>query len=618
MKKIYGIITVLLAVLLSGCSDFFDQVPKDRVTIDQVFEKEQTSLEYLANVYNYIKDYSVKVTRNPFDGCSDDLDVVWVRNDGANYHTGFVNIGNWNPSSTYYDDWSSAYDGIRAATYFMNNIVNNKEMLDNSREDKIMQYRAEARFVRAWLYFAILRQYGPFVNLSETDELIDPNDMLPGSAITTMSRMPYDECVKFICDELDLAAQDLPLHFTNQAVNEYGRATQAMCLGVKSRLRLLAASPLVNGNNAYVSFKNNDGTALINTNYDEGKWEDAAKAAKAVMDLGVFGLYKEYYSGTNDIDPYRSCRNVLLEPWNDEVIMCRVKNLLSSIWERNTSPRIADGFSGMGVTQQLVDAFHMNNGKLIGESGSGYVESGFSTADYKDAKTGYVFAPSGTWNMYVNREPRFYVNVAFNGAYWIGDRKTRLGIYFSGNTGKSGTWNYSSTGYLALKNVHPDWNYKTGSINTNRPWVMMRYAEILLNYAEALNEAYTTPDAAPTGYNVSVRDALNQIRERAGVPAIPAGLNQDQMREKIRNERRVELALENLRYFDTRRWLIAPETDGGPFWGMNINAGNSLTDLGFYERTVFETRVFKPAYYFHPIPQGEIDRSKNVKQNPGW
>lgn len=615
MKKIYGILTVLLAVLLSGCSDFFEQVPKDRVTIDQVFEKEQSSLEYLANVYNYMKDMSYKVSDNPFDGCSDDMDVVWARTD-LKYYTHYINIGNWNPASGYYDYWSVSYDGIRSATYFMNNILNNKEMVDNNREDKIVQYRAEARFVRAWLYFAILRQYGPFVNLSETDDLIDPNDMLPGSPITQLSRMPYDDCVEFICNELDIAARDLPLHFTNQPENEYGRATQAMCLGLKSRLRLLAASPLVNGNKAYTGFKNNDGTPLVNTDYNVNKWEEAAKAAKDVIDLNIFGLYKEYYPGTSDIDPYMSCRNVFLEPWNNEVIMCRIKNGLVT-WDRNTSPRIADGYAGMGVTQQLVDAFHMSNGKMTSEAGSGYVETGFSTTDHKDSKTGYVFAPTGTWNMYVNREPRFYVNVAFNGAYWIGDEATRLGLYFSGNTGKKGTWNYSKTGYLALKNVHPNFNAKTGT-SVTRPWVMMRYAEILLNYAEALNEAFDTPDSAPEGYTMSVRAALNQIRERAGLPNIPAGLSKEQMREKIRNERRVELALEDMRYFDTRRWLIAPDTDGGPFWGMNVDAGNSFTDTGFYERTIFETRVFKPAYYFYPIPQGEIDRSKNVVQNPGW
>ena len=196
--------------------------------------------------------------------------------------------------------------------------------------------------------------------------------------------------------------------------------------------------------------------------------------------------------------------------------------------------------------------------------------------------------------MFVNREPRFYVNICFNGAYWIGDQKTRIQLYYTGGSGKKGTWDYPRSGYIAIKNVSPSSN----PLNNNyikRPFLMMRYAEMLLNYVEALNEY----DPG----NPDIEKYLNLIRERGG---------------QIRLERRIELCFEQLRYFDTRRWLIAEQTDGGPFYGMNVDAGNSFTDEAFYEKTVFETRVFRPEFYLFPIPQSEINRDPQIVQNPGW
>lgn len=148
-----------------------------------------------------------------------------------------------------------------------------------------------------------------------------------------------------------------------------------------------------------------------------------------------------------------SCRNVFLENWNSEVMMVRINNNLSS-WERSASPRQFSGYESMGATQQLVDAFRMNDGTAV----TAEQEKGFSTQEYKDAKSGWVFAPAGTRNMFVNREPRFYVNICFNGAYWIGDQKTRIQLYYTGGSGKKGTWDYPRSGYIAIKNVSPSSN----------------------------------------------------------------------------------------------------------------------------------------------------------------
>lgn len=602
----YYISLFVIGCIINGCNDdFLNQVPDDRLTMDQVFQRRDLSEEYLGDVYSYIHDESFRSTGVPWDPLSDDMDITYDR---PGYNSYVMNLGNWTVSDYYYDLWPHYYDGIRKATNFINNIENNQEILNATNgEALIRRYKAEARFLRAFFYFNILRQYGPVIIIGE--EVIPPGQSFDELAIP---RSTYDESVDYIASELDKAAENLPLHFTEQSNQNYGRATQAMCMVVKSRMLLYAASPLFNGNTDYGSFTNPDGTPLVSQQYDAGKWKEAADAAKAIMDLSMFSLYEEY-GQSGDLDPYLSTRNVLLEPWNSEVIFARPGNNLAG-WERTGTPRLAGdgGWPGAGVTQQLVDAFHMANGQrpilgynsdgspIINQS-SGYTESGFT----QNATEHYA---AGTYNMYANREPRFYVNVSFSGSWWINksEGNQEIETWYSGESGQQGSENYPRTGYIARKNISPD-TYPALNEYADRPLVLYRYAEVLLNYAEAQNE-WSGPDQ-------SVYEAINTIRRRAGIPDLPSGLNQDEMRERIRHERRVELALENLRYFDTRRWTVAEETDGGSFYGMNVSENEGS---GFYERTVYETRVFQEKYYLFPIYQHEIDRNRSLTQNPGW
>jgi len=599
MKNIkYALIALAITVMYACNDSFFDQVPNDRITMDLVFSKKQYSEEYLAKVYAYIVNEGDKNHAVPWESLSDDMELTW-----ATQAPSYMNIGKWSAVSDYFLFWINYYQGIRSATYFMNRIGENQELIDMGRSDLIVQYRAEARFLRAWFYYNILKQYGPCMILS--DDVIPP-DISADDPAMDIPRNSFDECVDYIVQELNLAAKDLPEHFTSQPDNDYGRATQAWCIATKSRLLLLAASPQYNGNTMYSSFKNKDGKQLINTTYDNLKWKKAADAAKELINMGLFDLFKIYKSD-NTIDPYLSCRNVYFEAWNSEVIMSRnntpALNLLRE-WEKASAPRFATGYSGLSVTQQLVDEFETSTGKRIDEPGTDYQEEGFT-----DGPISFSYNP--VWKMYANREPRFYVNVAFSGSKWIfsGDNNTQIELFYEGNSGKKGTHDYSKTGYLCLKNIHPDTDTQN-NVFIGRPTLMMRYTEILLNYIEALNEY----DPG----NSDIRYYLNLIRERAGLPGVPAGLNQEDMQERIRHERRVELCFECIRYFDTRRWLIAEKVNGGDFFGMNVDEGTSLSDRAFYERTVIGRRVFKKAYYLFPIPQAEMDRVKSLVQNPGW
>ncbi|WP_205686972.1 RagB/SusD family nutrient uptake outer membrane protein [Chitinophaga rhizosphaerae] len=600
MKKLtYPLFLIAAAMLAPACNkDFLNQVPDDRITIEQVFKRRKYSEEYLANIYNTLPNDAYRNT-SPWEGMSDDADITYDR-PGSGYDTYPANLGNWSAASNYFNYWGKYYQGIRSASFFMQNIEGNDEIraLPNGL-DLIAQYKAEARALRAYYYWCLVRQYGPVILLGDTPIA---GDLAPGEAEMELPRNSYDECVDYIVSQLDLAAQNLPAHFTAQAETEYGRVTQAFCKAVKSQVTLYAASAQFNGNTDYAGFRNKDGKQLVNPQYDANKWKRAADAAKEVIDGFGFSLYRKNGADGN-FDPYLSTRDVFLDAWNSEVIFARTTNGLSG-WERSVSPRLCNGYAAVAVTQQLVDEFEMENGKPISDPASGYVESGFSSAATK-------YAPKGTYMMYVNREPRFYVNVSYNGSPWINTSEGNkiIETFFTGNTGKKGSWDFPRTGYIARKNLHPNSNPRISQY-VARPFVMFRYAEVLLNYVEALNEC------SPGHADIALY--LNEIRNRAGLPNVAAGLGQAEMRARIRHERRVELALENLRYFDTRRWKIAEQTDGGPFYGMNVEAGTKLADLVFYQRTVFERRIFRKSYYLHPIPQSEIDRDPNLVQNPGW
>ena len=590
---------------VASCKDFLDQVPSDRLTLEQIFSTRSYSEDFLASIYAYRIDESA-TSYNTSDGCSDDIDISYDRPDNSGYDMNKINLGNWSASSDYFNYWNSLYQGIRAATVFMNNIRGNKEMIENNELARIEQYYGEARCLRAYFCFLLLRQYGPIVLPDDTPIPADADKTNP---LMQKMRSPYDECVNWIANELDEAGKSLPVNFTEQLSTDYGRMTKATCMAIKSRLLLYAASPQFNGNPDYVNVVNPDGTHLFATNYDSAKWKRAADAAKAIIDLGKFELYKVYYDGTTTLDPFRSVRNVFLDPWNCEVIWALTTHNEENV-HRHGSPRNYNGYESAAITQSLVDEFQMWDGRDIDNSSSTYPykTSGFSSSDFKDNKTGWVFAPAGTFNQWVNREPRFYMNVAFQGAYAIyNDQadKYKWQLNFSGKDGKGGSWDYPRSGYVRTKGVSSAYNAKTNS-TVQIPWVMFRYAEVLLNYAEALNE-YNPGNADILTY-------LNQVRARAGLPGIAAGKSQDEMRKLIRHERRVELCGEHRRYYDTRRWLIAEQTDAGPFYGMNVDGDGD----SFYTRSVFETRVFRKEFYLFPIPQAEINKDKNIVQNPGW
>jgi hypothetical protein len=567
-----------------SCKKYLDQVPDDRITIEEVFQKKQASEEYLANVYSYIMDSEGNQwDANPWTTTCDEIQDSWTSHACTK-----INLGVISSSNVPFAKWGHYYKGIRSASYFINHIDGNKEILALNGQKLIDQYKAEARCLRAWFYFCLLRQYGPVVLLGDKEVDVNATDI-------QFPRNSFDECVAFVSAELDAAASilpNVPSRNGQESDLEYGRMTKPIALAIKSRLLLYAASPLYNGNTDYAGYTNTDGTVLISQTYSQAKWEAAAKAALAVIQTGLYNLYKAPGG-----DPVTSYRNILLESWNVETIFARPANNLWD-WENHCNLRSAGGWNGMSPTQEMVDAYFMADGKSIKES-SMYNENGFT---------------NGVYNMYVNREPRFYASVTYNRSEWQGGALTApitVDLSYTGRDGKKdGKEDYSHTGYLARKNLHPGSNRLTNSF-VSRPFVMIRLGEIYLNYAEALNE-YDPGNADIVKY-------LNLIRERAGIPGygspgLPVPAGKEAMREKIRAERRIELAFETHRWFDIRRWKILEQTVNGALHGMNVDGDGD----DFYKRTVITNRVYRKAYYWFPVEQYEMDRARLVVQAPYW
>ena len=615
MKFIYNaLIVAALATGAGSCTKgFLDQVPDDRLTIDAIFLQRNTTEQFLANVYSQMPDESdgrFAPTNNngPWTAASDEAKYNWTFVQANNF-----NNGSWNPTSSIVRAyWRNYYMGIRNATYFIQNV---DKCLDLPAELR-NQYKNEARALRAIYYFYLVRTYGPVVMLGDQMLSIDATaDEL------ALPRSSMDECVNYIVSELDACAAQLPLVPISN--DQYGRVNKAVAMAYKVETLLLNASPLFNGNTDYADLKNKDGKQLISQQYDAEKWKKAADAAKDFINQyvvpGTFALYKENDPTTNQFSAFLSCRNVMLTDWgtsstNKEWIVARPgSNMGSTQYERTpnhaqTAQIDVKGGGALGVTQTMVDAYFMANGRSIDDPASGYMTTGFSSY----MAPGDIAARQ-TYNQWVDREPRFYVGVTYNNSLWLtrnyGELVTNLES--SGNSGvKATASDFSPTGYVVRKNVIPG-----SRSSASRAIPMIRLAQLFLNYCEALNE-YSASNAN------EVMTYLNMIRERAGIPqyggsapdALPVPAGQAAIRDAIRKERRVELAFESSRYFDTRRWKIAETTDKGAFKGLNINGDGAP----FYNVVTFETRVFEKKHYLFPLPQSELNINTQLVQNTGW
>lgn len=601
MKKIIYTLLALSPLFFASCKKYLNQVPDDNITLDKTFESWPTANQFLANVYSRIPDeYGQRdagggQNAGVWTCASDEAEITWQDRVANN-----INNGSWDASSGIVDSyWANYYQGIRAASIFLQKA----DGISGLSGDQIKMHKAEARALRAIFYFYLMRIYGPLVLMGETPVPVDANLQVP--------RNSYDECTSYVTTELQTAAQDLPTQYASND-QDGGRITKGVALAIRAQALLYAASPLFNGNTDYAALKNKDGKQLISQTYDANKWKTAADAYHDFISQfvpSVYDLNVEMNNGV--IDAYMSCKDAIIKDWNKEAIFIRVASSVGP-WQyaltpyHNGAPGGNDSRGGTAIdaTQNMVDAFFTANGRSIDDPLSGYVSSGYS--NFQAPLDDQVRA---IYNPWVNREPRFYVNITYNGSLWLDTQNGEIHteFFYHGNSGHSQTSNdYSRTGYVARKAM----GFGAWNVN-NRTLPLLRLAEVYLNYAECLNES----DPA----NPDILKYLNLIRDRAGIPeygsaSLAAPATQDDMRMALRKERRVELAFENNRYFDVRRWKIAEQTDNGPMYGLNIDF--DLPD--FLNVVVFENRVFKKQHYLFPLPSNDVNNDKQLVQNTGW
>ena len=631
------IITIISFITMSACT-YLDKMPDDMLTIDMVFNNKVQTEEWLAGVYSAIPDpYNgfVGIGDNESrDALSDDMAITPRYRQFGWYAIDKLD-GSWNPTSHAAPSyWTKLPRKIRSAQVFIENVKAIPGSITQSKADN-MKY--EARFLIAYYYYLLTDLYGPVPFNPDNYVSVDaPLNELMGP------QRPFDEIVDWLDKELKELSTLLPASYEQ---GEYGRATSIMCLAVRARMLLFAASPLVNGNQAYKDFVNAEGEALFNSTYDNQKWDKAANASKELIDLAESNGKKLYTENNSDgtLDPFMSYMNMMLKAenqGNNEILFAR-PNSDHRGFDHYMSPRGFRGAGSIGVQQSLVDAFFMKNGlspivgyenndkgKPIFNPESGYTEKGFSTlSDVRNTnwrenegpnKQKGLIAAAGTYNMYVNREPRFYISVMWNGEWYRpANREVK---FYSGDVDGGPHHDAPVNGYLMRKKFSPETDLSK-SISAYRPGILYRLGEAYLNYAEALNEY----DPG----NPNILKYLNMIRERAGIPTygngsgqVPLSNDQNSVRQAIRKERRVELNNEGIRYSDVRRWLIGEEAFNGNIYGMNFSGTKKSDDpndpLSFFVRSSYMTRIFDSAMYWFPIPQSEIDKNENLRQNPGW
>lgn len=581
MKIVKKLFFVLLVLSFTACDDMLEPDLDGTLTEDAVWTNNNLAFGFLNNTYNNLPNGYNRISSAMLDAATDDA----VCPNPLSDINGFTN-GTWSPFNVIENVWNKNYDGIRKANMFLSridevplpkksNALGTDESILNTRK----RMKGEARFLRALFYFELVKRYGG-VPLIET--------ILSTEEAIKAPRSNVDECINFIVAECDLAAAILPAKYgSSPAVigfneaKDIGRATSGAALALKSRALLYWASPLFNGNN------------------DSSRWDLAAKAANDVINLtinagGTGGkVYNLQRFDSNVNLSMLFSTNAVLPQYHNEIIFC-------TKYENNTTIESLNGpisFGSQGLTnptQNLVEAFPMSNGKPITDPTSGYNPN----------------------NPFANRDPRLNMTVLSNGTLFsVNDKVATLETFTDGIDGFGAYPNATRTGYYLQKFLMPYAVWDGRSVNVARTWILFRIAEMYLNYAEARNES--------VGPDVEVYNALRALRFRAGFRPVfvPVGLSKSEMRKFIQNERRIEFAFEEHRFFDVRRWKLfdnAAERDNLlTIRGVKITR-NSDGTFKYDTSNVVEKRVFMDKMYLYPIEDAELMKSNALKQNPGW
>ena len=580
---------VLVLLGLTSCNGVMDLTPKDQFPDEAVFSDPSLAQAFVNDMYRGLGHglYEIMLA-----SISDETHFIHnyntepiVKSIMTSSDRGAIDDGRFA-----HFNWGPTYTRVRQTNIFLSKI-------DGTTFDDALKQRmkGEAFFLRAYFYHNLMRMYGGVPLITKVYGLNEAYQA---------ARNSFQETVAFIVANADSAAALLPLSYSGVDV---GRATKGAALALKARVLLYAASDLYNANpsgqqeNGYTTPQ--DRTAL---------WRAAKDAAKAVMDLGIYSLFRP--NPANGQEATKNYGDLFLQTMSEEVILSR---FFLSTRDDGYNPGLHNGPNGFhtwgGNTpiQNLVDDYRMADG---------------SKFDWNN--------PTAAAAPYANRDPRFYASIAYDGAPWrprpddvkgldpVGIIQTFRALKLPDSSVVAGldtrdspveNWNGAYSGYYIRKFVDPSINAQF--IKEQVPWIFFRYAEVLLNYAEASIELNELTDAVTV---------LNQIRVRAGMPPFSAALGQAALRDEYRTERRVEMAFEEQRFFDVRRWMIAPAVFGKVAGGINIFLdGSSRTDRTTWKNYRYavdtvQARAWNDKMYFMPIRFDELNRNSMLKQNPGF
>lgn len=545
------------AFTLCSCNDFLDREEDSFIDKTATFDSYNRTKQYLTYAYSLLPEGLNRFSGGALLGAATDDACFAIESSNIQQ----FNNGSWNALSNPDNVWDRYFAGIAKCCTLLEN--SNHINLDISRLDpaKRVEYENNLKDIRMWRAEAhFLRAYFNFELLKRYGPIpIIKSTLDINKDYSDTPRPTMKEVVEFIANDCDMAADSLELTPWRNMNDAFGRATKGAALALKSRLLLYAASPL------YVDFGDID---EANKPSDATLWKAAADAAKAVIDLNQYELAPAYDDlFKNDFQ-------------NKEYIFVR-RYPSNSDFEKSNFPVSYGGKGGTNPSQNLIDDYEMLDGTAF---------------DWND--------PVKAAHPFENRDERLLATVLMNGVLFKGKRVAT----YPGGADAMPNPNATKTGYYLRKFLNENVNIQTGGGSDGHVVPLFRLAEIYLNYAEALNEY------DPTNPDIAVY--LNKIRERVSLPDVPSGLTQEQMRTLIHHERRVELAFEEHRFWDVRRWKVASSTLGAPVKGVKItqdDAGNFT-----YSPVQVEQRVFQPKMYWYPIPQSEVLKLHHWEQNKGW
>ncbi len=549
---------ILALLLTASCVDlnYTEQNTRD----------EEWTYEYYENgIKNMVFDVYAQLYNNEFE--SNSAYFLASATDEAQYalETGAVNNyvnGGWSPANPYADIWNKSYTAIADACMYLEKIEQtdvtdwqyNADYSDWVKQMELFPY--ELRFLRAYFYFELFRAYGDVPLVTTT---------LTNAQANNIERTPADEIVKFIVEELDAVAPYLPVSYMTEVGSEIGRATRVAAFALKARTLLYAASPLFNREN------------------DKDRWAAAADACKYILDNAeAWGLKLSAYGALWGHDAF----------FNPELIMGLGRGESNSFEMANYPVGVENGASGNCPTQSLVDQYeYQDNGETFGQRYPGTIN--LNSVD-----------------PYEGLDPRFALSVVRNGDEWPSNGAQKKVIEtFDGGFNGAPKYGATPTGYYLKKYV--DGSCVTTADNQTRrrhTWILFRLGEIYLDYAEAVFHA--TGSANDASFGLTANEAVNVLRKRADIQMPLFTEDGDAWLERYERERLVELAFENHRFWDVRRWMKAPQY----FSTIQVASINGARQLS---RTTV-TRRWEDKYYFYPIPQTELKKNPHLGQNPGW